>query len=87
MPPENAAHLLQKRDPECSRGRNHPGSITCDRSCLDPNKWKRSRLALEEQQDPAETEPTGNADRNRDSHNVQERIVVDGSKKECYTNV
>ncbi len=44
--------------------------------------WQR-----EEQQDPAETEPTGNADRNRDSHNVQERIVVDGSKKECYTNV
>ena len=83
----NAAHLLQKRDPECSRGRNHPGSITCDRSCLDPDKWKRSRLALEEQQDPAETEPTGNADRNRDSHNVQERIVMDGSKKECYTNV
>lgn len=64
-----------------------PGSITCDRSCLDPDKWKRSRLALEEQQDPAETEPTGNADRNRDSHNVQERIVMDGSKKECYTNV
>ena len=48
---------------------------------------KYATAALEEQQDPAETEPTGNADRNRDSHNVQERIVVDGSKKECYTNV